>query len=226
MAEFSVDAFTNRLIQLMYDKFPLDTDAEMRKHGRTEHLRDAVFNVNDGVFDTIVTQNMESRSFEIGSPILEAKRPAYHILESAPTIRKRGRGSEKTKGSQENITNPMERDYERVSFNGKTYSKEYSRNVRGQRMSKATDYRYKGAFVQNGKVKYTVANANSNSYVNVHYQYIEKMLNGSIVDQLASEFGLKKQRVQSTGLEEEYLDQQMQDIFNTIDMLNSMSEEE
>ena len=52
-------------------------------------------------------------------------------------------------------------------------------------------------------VKMTYGNS---YYYNVHYQYIDKMLD-QIAPMLASEFGMKLKRKENTGLGEEYIAQ-------------------
>ena len=49
--------------------------------------------------------------FEIGNDYAEENYPYYHILEDAEVIRKRGRGTSKSKGSQAQIEKLSQRDY-------------------------------------------------------------------------------------------------------------------
>ena len=165
-----------------------------------------------------VIYNTDQNIFEIGNENAEEKYPYYHILEDAPVIRKRGRGTKKTKGSQAEVENLGQRDYNRVSWNGKTFTKEYSRNVRGSRKRLAsvshwtTDYMGNDVFI----------NREANAYLNEHYHYIEKMLNDyGILDTLASEFNLKRGRTIDTGLAEEYFSQEDADMTNILDIIGS-----
>ena len=114
------------------------------------------------------------------------------------------KGTAKTRGSQAKVEDKGKRDYNRVTWNGKTLTKEYSRNVRGKRLnlSKISSYVVDG----NGEVKFI--NREANAYFNTHYHYIEKMMNEQgILDILANEFGLTRKRTQSTGLLEDFLSQ-------------------
>lgn len=197
--EYTISAFTDRLRELMYDRFPYMKDEALnrKKHpNRQEHIRDVAFmNLPIGIED-----NGNVMVFNIGSEFAEEKYPYYHILEDAPFIRKRGRGTDKTKGSQAQVQELGKRDYGRVSFNGKTYSKEYSRNIRGER---AKLMRFNAdRYITIGDKVYR-ANRNANYYENIHYQYIEKMLD-TIAPIIAAEFNLRTTRKQSTGLQEEY----------------------
>jgi hypothetical protein len=95
------------------------------------------------------------------------------------------------------------------SNDGKTFTKEYSRNVRGKRLglSNISHYVVDG----NGEVKFI--NREANSYLNTHYHYIEKMMNEQgILDILANEFGLTRKRTQDTGLLEDFLSQENNDL--------------
>lgn len=211
--EYTIANFTDRLRALMYARFPYENDAiNLQKHKkRPKHIRDIAFMENQVFF------SQDQAIFEIGNETSEREYPYYHILEQAPAIRKRGRGTTKTKGSQAKVENVGHRDYERVEWNGKTFTKEYSRNVRGSRnrLGKvshwATDY---------GGNRYFV-NREANAYENVHYKYIEKMLNNGILDTLASDFNMRRARTIDTGLAEEYFSQDDADFGNILDILGS-----
>lgn len=199
--DFTVEAFANRLRELMYEKFPYEPDRiNQKKHkNRSLHIRDVAFLNNP-----IVALSGDEVSFDIGNELSEEKYPYYHILEDAPVIRKRGKGTAKTRGSQAKVEKLADRDYNRVRWNGKTLSKEYSRNVRGKRLKLgnvshwATDYNGNSIFI----------NREANAYLNTHYRYIEKMLEEyGILDRMASEFGLVRKRTQNTGLLDEFLSQ-------------------
>ena len=137
--------------------------------------------------------------FDYGNAIMENNYPHYHILENSPVIRKSGKGTTKSKGSQDKYTNKSQRDYEIVVWNGKTFTKEYQKNVRGirNRMSKVSHWG-----IVDGQGKWL--NKESNSYVNTHYQYIENILDNDVIYKLASEFGMKVVRKQDIGYQEEY----------------------
>lgn len=200
--EFDITSFTKRIRELMYEQFPFENeDINQKKHAkRPEHIKDVAFKNNE-------TMRLDDNTlvFEIGNPYAEEKYPYYHILEDAPAIRKRDRGTARTKGSQDKVAVAGgKRDYGRIDFNGKTFSKEYSRNVRGERNRRSNVSRWARDYM--GRDYYI--NRDANAYENVHYQYIEKMLNTNILDTVALEFGLKRGRTQSTGLGEEYQAQQ------------------
>ena len=214
--EYTIDGFVESLRQYMYSMFPYESDElnEKKHPNRKGHIRDVAF------MNLPITVNMDQRLFDIGSYMSEATHPYYHILQQAPTIRKRNKGTKKSKGSQAYIENLGTRDYERVKWNGKTYSKEYSKNIRGARKSvvdNATRY-----YTENGQTM--VVNKDANAYVNIHYQYIDKMLE-VIAPILADEYGMKLKSARNTDLGEEYELQQNQDIEEMLDILNSFDEE-
>lgn len=196
--DFEINAFVDKLRELMYGRFPYEDDSiNKKKHdNRLGHIRDVAFMNNPIVY---VDEN--TLMFDIGNNMAEEKYPYYHILENAPFIRKAGRGTTKSKGSQAKVDVLANRDYERVSFNGKTYTKEYAKNVRGKR-AELTRFNADRHINIGGK-EYRI-NRSANYYENIHYQYIENMLNGGVNQELAAIFGLKQGRTQSTGLEEEY----------------------
>ena len=154
--------------------------------------------------------------FELGNEEMERNYPHYHILEDTQIIRKRNKGTEKSKGTQDMIKNVSKRDYGYVYWNGKTFTKEYSRNVRGSRNRANSVSRWA---VIDGKPKWV--DAQSNSYLNVHYHYIENILNMDILDKLAFEFNLKRTRTLDSGLAEEYAEQQGTSIENILEIFGS-----
>lgn len=198
--EYTLDAFFNSLITQMGSKFPYMQNSELdrRKHPNREplHLRDAIMN------SIVPIHSFNSITFDIGSDVLETTHPYYHILEDSQVIRKRGKGTTKSRGSQAKVQDVGSRDYGRVSWNGKTFTKEYAKNVRGSRSLIGKSSRW---------VDNKFINREANYYENIHYHYIENMLNNGILDMLAQEFGLKRVRTQSTGLEEEFMLQESMD---------------
>ena len=88
-------------------------------------------------------------------------------------------------------------------------------NVRGKRnrLGKvsylATDY--------NGDIYFL--NRDAKEYLNVHYHYIENMMNTVILDQLALEFNMKVGRTKLTSLQEDY------EALSIVDIINSMVED-
>ena len=200
----------------MYDHFPNLPGRGFNANGTPRHGR-----YNDEIRDVAFKDNPtymldeNSNAFEIGNQFAEEHYPYYHILEDAPYIHKRDRATKKSAGSQAKVEKASERDYNIISFNGKTYSKEYARNVRGKRnrLGKvsywATDYKGDKYFI----------NRDAKEYLNVHYQYIEKMMNNYVLDQLALEFNMKLKRTKITSLQEDY------EALSIVDIINSMVED-
>ena len=220
--EFTLQAFTNSIRQNIYDNFPYEkgglnesgneTGAKDKKHpNRPFHIRDIAFMLLP------MSQDTNSIVFDIGSDYAEENYPYYHILEDAEVIRKRGKGTKGSRGSQAEIKELSKRDYGRISFNGKTYSREYRKNVRGQRSRLGTATRV--VVGSNGKA-YRV-NKTANYYQNVHYQYIERILNMTL-PWIAQEYGLRMGRTEITGLESEYEQQQSDD--RIVNILGSFEE--
>lgn len=214
--EFTISAFTKRLRELMYDNFPNLPKRGVNPNGTPKHgthneeIRDVAF-MNNPTY--MVDEN--TNAFEIGNETAEEYYPYYHILEDTPYIRKRNKATAKTLGSQAKVEDAKKRDYNIISFNGKTYSKEYSRNVRGKRNRLSSVSHW----ATNSSGKLVWVNRESNSYLNEHYHYIEKMFNDVILDQIALEFGLRRGRTQLTSLREDY------EAMNIVDIINSMVEE-
>ena len=231
--EYDIDSFTIRLMALLRDNVPFESDElnnskHPNRHGR--HLRD-LFSVQyrkeldmlPDAFNTSIEQNIDTRTFEVGGAMAEALMPHYHILQQAEVIRKRGRGTKTSLGSQQKVAT-MERDYEKVSWNGKTFSKEYTKNVRGER-SKAAKIRAPKLRYSGGQY-YEDRRGIGNSYINIHYKYIDRILD-AIVPYLASEFGLQARRKIDSGLEEEYnlqVEQDLNDRYTMLDIFDSFEE--
>lgn len=215
MQEFNIDSFVERLREVMYDNFPYESnEITMKKHkNRPLHIRDIAFK------NLPVSVNIDSRTFDIGSDYAEMVYPYYHILQDSEVIHIRGKGTKTSKGSQANISVASARDYGRVTWNGKTYSKEYIKNVRGSRSKQGKARKY--YIDSNGEV--FKINETANTYVNIHYKYIDRILDQTIPF-IAHEFGLTLRRKQDSGLGEEYQEQQNQDISNLLDILDSFEE--
>lgn len=212
--EFTLKGFTDSIRQNLYDNFPYESDEiNDKKHpNRPLHIRDIAF----GYLPSIESET--SIYFDIGSEYAEEYYPYYHILEDAEVIRKRGRATKSSRGSQANVQPVSKRDYGRISFNGKTYTREYRKNVRGTRSRIGTATKI--AVGTDGQV-YKI-NANANYYYNKHYQYIERILNETL-PWIAQEYGLQMKRTSITSLEEEYNEQQRLDLIT--DILSSFEEE-
>lgn len=217
--EYSITAFVDRLRELMYIQFPYLPDRGKNPSGSYKHgqhngqIRDVAFKNNPVIY------TQDSATFDIGNELAEQYYPYYHILEDAPAIRKKYKGTKKTKGSQAEIKELGKRDYGRVSFNGKTFTKEYSRNVRGERKrigsvsSWAKDY----------KGNEYMINREANAYLNIHYHYIENMLNSNILDKLALDFDMKRSRTIDTGLADEYMLQNLEEDSTYNNIVNIVS---
>jgi hypothetical protein len=197
MAEFDLESFTNRLRELFYDNFPYGSKTNpsgSQKHPKApEHIRDVAF------MRIPIIRSLDTYTFDIGNQVSEEKYPYYHILEDSQVIHIRNKGTKKSKGSQELISDKKARDYGLVKWNGKTYSQEYKKNVRGSRSRLGKARR---VFVTNDGQVYKI-NENANIYENIHYHYIEKMIDKAI-PVLCQEFNMKQKRTQSTGLADEY----------------------
>lgn len=211
---FDINVFASRLKELFVSSplFPnmpenyvnewgiVQSDREKHKGREPLKLKDAV--ISSMTNSTIFAEN--EISFNIGNEQMEKTHPYYHILENAPVIRKRGKGIDKSRGSQAKIENVGQRDYERVSFNGKTFTKEYAKNVRGKR-NRIDNVTH---FVSDSRGNRKMINREAGAYQNVHYMYIEKILDSGILNTIAEEQGLKVMRKSNTGLAEEYFAQQ------------------
>lgn len=197
--EFTLQAFTNSIRQNIYDNFPYESDSinEKKHKNRPLHIRDIAF----GYLPSVESEN--NIYFDIGSDYAEENYPYYHILEDAEVIRKRGKGTKGSRGSQAEIKELSKRDYGRISFNGKTYSREYRKNVRGQRSRLGTATRV--VVGSDGKA-YRV-NPNAAYYQNVHYHFIERTLD-MVLPWIAQEYGLRMSRTEITDLSNEYNEQQ------------------
>ena len=215
MAEFNIATFTTRLQELFINSniFPYLSGDYINKYGWGQSDSDKHKGRNPLHLKTITRHcinetTMQSDNiitFDIGNQQMETTHPYYHILEDAPYIRKKDRSTAKTRGSQDEIE-ISKRDYGRVTWNGKTFTREYSRNVRGSRNrseNKNISRWNNGDFI----------NMKANTYLNVHYRYIERILDSGILSLLASEQGLKlKARKEDSGLEDDYFIQSIMDI--------------
>lgn len=213
MAEFNLHDFTTEIRQNLYDNFPYESDAvKMVKHKKTPlHIRDIAFMY----LPINASENMIT--FDIGSEYAEEKYPYYHILEDAQVIRKRGKGTKGSRGSQAEIKELSKRDYGHINFNGKTYSREYRKNVRGERSRLGTAT--KVVVGSNGKA-YRV-NPNAAYYQNKHYQYIERTLN-MVLPWIAQQFGLRMGRTELTDLASEFEEQEKEN--RIVDIMKSFEE--
>lgn len=243
--EFNLESFVNRLRQVIYDNFPTGPEPDVNPSGSLkhpnapDHIKDVAFwNLPMSISDDQIV-------FDIGSAEAEAKYPYYHILEDSQVIRVRGKSTKSSRGSQVNLTDEQlkakrrgmpeskyttlseraARDFGKVNWNGKTFTQEYKKNVRGVRSKIGKSRQY---FVDSDGQVFRI-NEKSNSYVNRHYHYIERTLDETLPF-VAQEFNLKPLRVQDTGLQEEWNMQQQSDMgfvssMNILDIINSFRED-
>lgn len=227
--EFSVVEFTNKLKEWFLESpsFPYyemiespqttwensRTQKDSTKHSNRHppHLKQ----VAEECLRNTTTFTEDMGTFDYGNVAMESNYPHYHILQQAQVIRKKKRGTAKSKGSEEKYKIKALRDYERVNFNGKTFSKEYEKNVRGARSRASGVSRWT---IVDGQAKWI--NGDSNSYLNVHYQYIDKILDEDVIWKLASYFGLRVMRKKDSGLEEDFNSQNTEDIVDILDSFN------
>lgn len=224
MAEFNITSFVDSLQDLFLNNpaMPLSTLYYMDASGRLQlnskkHPNRSPLHLKDAIRDSFKTTTIfadNSCSFDLGNERMEKFHPYYHILENTKYIRKRDLGTEKTRGSQAKIEDVSKRDYEIVRWNGKTFSKEYTRNIRGSRnRDNNVTRRYGNVLVKR----------EGNSYLNDHYMYIERIIDG-INPLLAATYGLKLMRTQKTGLEDELAMQWGVDSSTILDIFKSFEE--
>lgn len=189
------------------------TQTDDKKHKNRPNPKDLKQQIQRCMdYTTVITDNLIT--FDLGDEQMEKNFPYYHILQQAPVIRKAGHGTKKSKGSEMYESNVGKRDYEKVHWNGKTFVKEYSRNVRGSRINLGrTTMRFGDTFLNTG----------ANQYLNIHYQYIDRICD-EIAPQLANEFGMKLGRKKDTGLIDEFAMQQDTSVENIIDIFGSFME--
>ncbi|MBO7536256.1 MAG: hypothetical protein J6T34_03855, partial [Bacilli bacterium] len=185
---FDINVFANRLKELFVGSplFPNMPENYINEWGvvqsdRSKHKGREPLKLKDVVISSMANSTIFAEnevSFNIGNEQMEKTHPYYHILEQAPVIRKRGKGTDKTRGSQAKVEDMGQRDYERVTFNGKTFTKEYSRNVRGKRnrTDNATH------FISDSRGNRKMVNREAGAYQNVHYMYIERILDSGILN--------------------------------------------
>lgn len=222
--EYTLENFTNLLIELMKTQFPymLNEDLDRSKHPKREPLH-----LKSAVFDKIqVARQFNQNIFDIGNDSLEKTHPYYHILQEAQVIRKRNKGTTKSKGSQAQIQDVGKRDYTRIEIaktnKGVKYKQEYKKNVRGARSLIGSSSHW----TTSASGEKIFVNREANYYENIHYHYLDNMLNNGIVDMLAETFGLKRKGTQFTGLADEYqmqtnIDEGVDDPTNLINIMNS-----
>ena len=223
--EFEIGSFTQRLIDLFVNSKQVPnmggsytnrfgyTQKDETKHKKRPAPRDLNYRIWQCMNDTKSKVDNNKMTFDLGSEYMEEYFPYYHILQQAPVIRKKGRGTKKSKGSQANVADVRQRNYEMVSFGGKIFTKEYSRNVRGNRvkLDKASHWK-DGVFT----------NQLAGQYQNIHYRYIDKICD-EIANLIAQEYRMKLGRKQDTGLAEELALDWDEPIETVLDIINSFN---
>ena len=238
MEDYNLISFTNKLKEWFTDSplFPYyeignadniglsdySTYQATKQSAKSKHPNRSPTHLKDIAKECLNTTTIIANDmilFDYGNSIMERNYPHYHILENSPVIRKAYHGTKKSKGSEMYESNVGKRDYEKVLWNGKTFTKEYKKNVRGirNRMSKVSHWG-----IVDGQGKWL--NKESNSYLNTHYKYIENILDNDVIYRLASEFGMKLGRKQDTGLIDEFAMQQDTSVENIIDIFGSFME--
>lgn len=207
--EYTISEFTELIREYLYGLFPEENEQEnLKRHsGRLGHIKDVAFKNNP-----TITLDENSLMFEIGNVYAEERYPYYHILQDTKYIHKRGMGTDRSKGSQAKVQDKGSRNYGKITWNGKTYSKEYSKNVRGSR-----DRTDKVSRWVNGKF----VNREASEYLNIHYQYIDKILDYSLPF-VAQYYGMKLMRKSNTGLEEDYNAQTSDEHETLLNMISEM----
>ena len=192
----NLNAFAKDIRDLMIDNIPVESDADfLKKHiKRGKKLFQAVAGDSSS---QVIPIGLNSYAFELGSPNLEQNFPHYHILEDAYTIKKRGKGTATSKGTQDKVAKEN-RDYGgwtvSTNINKKTGEKSYSvyqeyrKNVRGKRKPKE---KYK-LVNKNGTQMFETS---SSSYVNRHYHYLEKTFDKGL-PYIAQKYQMRMGRVQ------------------------------
>lgn len=192
----NIEAFARDIKELVVSNVPVESDENFAKK-HIKRGKKLIQAVSHG--ENVIPLGNKGYVYELGSEELEEKFPHYHILEDAYTIKKRGLGTKKSKGSQAQISDIGKRDYgkETVTYkkqkNG-TYRRytygEYRRNVRGERKPKE-----KVIYKVDKRTGEVEAISVSNSYTNKHYHYIERALDNGLPF-IAQNYGLKLKRVE------------------------------
>lgn len=199
MEKFDSETFANALKGGLYWSLPSESEGifAVKHRKRIGKMRDIALGNN-----RVIPVLNKGHYFELGNQSAETNTPQYHILEDSEVIHIRGKSTKKSRGSQ-GILAPQNRDYGQWTIS-KTKTKnpnrrqrdtifqEYRKNVRGSRSklnSARKTYHY--------GILTVVVNPSSSYYANDHYHYIEKALDGGLLDELASRFGLRRGRAKT-----------------------------
>lgn len=202
----------------MNDPYITKTGQEQKesvKHKNRPSPKDLKTQIENSMnFSKNGTENMQT--FDIGNENMERNFPYYHILQQAPIIRKKEMSTTKTRGSQQYVKDKGKRDYEQVYWNGKTFTKEYSKNVRGSRLNLSKTSYWSGGKTSGGDF----IRPESKQYLNVHYQYIDKICD-ELAPIIAEEYGMKLRRKQDSGLIDEFAMQEDVSIESVLEAFDS-----
>jgi hypothetical protein len=187
--------------------FPFDTGKDVlgKPNGRPftkPHMKTLALKNNP-----IMVISPTLQTFELGNEQAEEKAPRYHILENAKIIRKRGRGTPSSKGSQANIMPKNKRDYgiQEYDFAKKKLVQEYRTSFGDGKRS------YQSQTNRLVNKRYETRGKQLNYYYNVHWAYIERILE-QITPTIADFLGAKlvKGEMQEKPIFEQIAD--MQDV--------------
>ena len=194
--------FAKDIRELLIDNMPVESDENfLKKHvKRGKKLFQAFAGDSNG---QVIPLGTNGYVFELGSENLETNFPHYHILDDAYTIKKRGKGTTTSKGSQAKINDKGKRDcgiwvVSTKNKSGRTsVYQEYRKNVRGNRKPKE---KYKMVVdKETGEVMFQNV---STSYVNKYYHYIEKAMDNGLPF-VAQKYGMRMARVQTSDEEKQ-----------------------
>lgn len=188
--DFTILEFINTLRSLFAESMPYSQDETLKakKHAKTPlHIKDVALLNN-----AVVRLDDKTAYFHLGNEEAESLYPYYHILDTAQVIKKRDKGTKKSKGSQADVFPLKDRDYNIYTITTDKKGKqsinyEYRKNVRGKR----------------SKIDAEGMAKDKNSYVNIHYNYVENNLDGKsgqlgIAQILADRFNMVLRRKQKS----------------------------
>lgn len=192
--DFELLTFINELRSLFAESMPYMENESLKesKHANTPlHIKDVALLNNN-----VVRVDDDTAYFHLGNEEAESLYPYYHILDTAQVIKKAGKGTIKSKGSQTGLPS-KDRDYNIYTIttdkSGKQHQNyEYRKNIRGKR----------------SKIKDDGTAKDKDSYVNIHYNYVEDSLDGKngakgIAQLLAERYNMVLRRKQNPLLDTE-----------------------
>jgi hypothetical protein len=175
------DTIVNLLKQGMANSplFPYDYSPN-RKSTRNglpkPHMKDSALLSN-----AVIPLDASSYYFEIGNSNAEALTPHYHILEDAKIIRRANKSTKITRGSQDRVADKGKRNYgvwqDRITTQSKGSQYGYLETIQEYRQNQSRNFWGDAAKAREytERVKYHHV-YNRNHYSNVHWKYIERIL--------------------------------------------------